>query len=67
MATVNRLAWVALIGFVVSGCTGFDLRINPYKSRLDHMGMCEYYRNTGLSSIECGISPGEAISTRPYR
>lgn len=67
MAMVNRLAWVALIGVVVSGCSGIELKVNPYKSRFDYMGLCEYYRNIGVSSVECGIGPGEATSTRPYR
>lgn len=67
MAMVSRMVWVALIGIVVSGCSGFEFRVNPYKSRFDYMGLCEYYRSIGVSSVECGITPGEAISTRPYR
>lgn len=67
MVAVSKAALVIFMAFVITGCAGFQFKLlkpHPLNGNFERLGLCDYYRNIGVSSLECGIPPWEASERR---
>jgi hypothetical protein len=64
METVSKVALAIVMACVITGCAGFQFKPHPLKGTFERLGLCDYYRSIGVSSLECGIPPGEVSERR---